>query len=118
MTDDIGTFSLQHSLQLAIANIEMVETRARINCFARPMDQAIYHKNIMSSIQIGTCQVRTNKTRTTNHSYFHSSSSPRIHFVLLLVQQSASPYRGERPALPNAKSTAALPPALEILATS
>src|SRR5262245_51691685 len=71
MTDNIGTLSLQYSLQFTVPYVQMIKTCPGINGFASTVNQVINDKDIMSCIQISTCQVRTNKTCTTNNSYFH-----------------------------------------------
>jgi hypothetical protein len=96
VADDIRALGLQNGLQLSIADIQVVETRSRINRLTRPMNQAIDDEYIMPGIQIGACQVRTNKTCATNYSYFHSLPL-RQHSILLTGSTTCQTCQSEHP---------------------
>src|SRR5450432_322451 len=71
MADNVGALLLQDRTEFTITNINCIETCSGINCFWVPMYKVINDQHIMSSVQIGSGQMRTDETSAACNSYLH-----------------------------------------------
>src|SRR6266436_270594 len=71
MAHQVRTFQQEQVSQFSITDIHVVETCTRVNRLARPIQQCINYEHIMTSIQIGSCEMGADKACTTSNRYLH-----------------------------------------------